>query len=426
MDEYKDYFVHGNKKMKIKGCMENGIPEKKASELWDIMALASSYSFNKSHAVAYSIHSIRTAWLSHYYPYEYMTAVLNSFSTDTEKLGQYLDVARNKKMKLLPPTINGSEEKFSTDGKAIQIGISGIKGINAIAEDIIQERKKNGKFNSFEEFLERMSYYKNFSKKTLESLTYAGMLDEYYGSRKNKIDQLAVMSEYVKKLKDYRKKLTDGKKHRVLEKPVLSLQESTEEFDKLDVLLKEKDYVGMYISGNPMKLFDKYTGKMPDCSSVKSGKTVVCGIVQNVERKVSKKGNTFYTFKLENNGIISGIFFSKNGETIANNDVVKLEGDVKINEFGKNITVRVKEDLSFLRKVCEDNNTVVIQMSDKETKEAFNEIKFPTGNRTIVAINEVGKKKNINNVSFTPSLVEKLIETVGIENIIISVEKKED
>lgn len=415
MDEYKDYFIHGNKKMKIEGCVVKGISEKKASELWDIMALASSYSFNKSHAVAYSIHSIRTAWLAYYYPYEYLTAVLNSFSTDTERLSKYLDVARKQKMQILPPSINKSHKGFTTDGKAIQVGFSGIKGINAVAQDLINERE-NGEFKNFEDFLERMSYYKNFSKRTLESLVYAGMLDGYYGSRLCKINQLEAISAYVKKLKDYRKKLNDGKVHRKLEKPILALESYDDEIDKLELLLKEKTYTGMYISGNPMDLFKDYIKNSYDCSNIKKGNGIVCGIVQEVERKISKKGNTFYTFKLENNGIISGIMSSRNGETIADNEVVRLIGKISINEYGANISVDSKEDLSLYREICEKQKDIEVLIENEDVKDRFKKIIFPKGKRTIKASYK-GKIREFKDIQITPSVAGKLIEIIGIENI---------
>lgn len=415
MDEYKDYFVHGNKKMKIKGCVANGIPEDKAIELWDVMAMAASYSFNKSHAVAYSMHSIRTAWLSYYYPYEYMTAVLNSYSTDVEKLGKYLNVARSKGMKISSPSINKSQELFTTDGDSIQIGFGGIKGINAVASDLIKERK-NGNFEDLKDLLSRMSYYKNFSKKTLESLILAGMLDNYCGTRENKYSQIETMVNYVKKLKDYHKKLTDGKKHRTLVEPILELQTDISEMNKFDLLMYEKEYTGMYISGNPMEMFKDYTEKCKDCSNLKEGYQTVCGIVGDVEKKVSKKGNIFYTFKLENNGVISGMLFDKDGQNIEDNEVVKLEGKVSINEYGINIQVDTKENLTELRELCNYKRDIEINIKDDATKEEFKKIVFPEGKQKITAFYK-GKPRVYENVLVSPSIAHQILNLINIKDI---------
>ena len=417
MDEYRDYFIHGNKKKKIKGCVANGIPEKKAGELWDIMAMAASYSFNKSHAVAYSMHSIRTAWLSYYYPFEYMTGVLNTFSYDASELSKYLGVARKKGMAILAPSINHSKANFTTNEKAIRAGISGVKGINAVAEKIIQEREINGEFESLKNFIDRMSYYDNFSKRTLESLTYAGMLDGWCGSRLNKVNQLTYFADYNKKFKDYRKKLNDGKKHRKLEPPVFEPIIDETEMDMFDLLTKEKEYTGMYISGNPMELFNKYIGKCPDCSSITESHSMVCGIVQKVEKKVSKKGNPFYTFKLENNGIISGILTSKNG-TIRENQVVKLEGKISQNEFGINISVNTIEDLTEIRNVCETPKTVYVNLPNPDAVNRFKEIKFKEGTKKIVATYR-NKPREFNNVLLDLPTAEEIIEIVGQSNIYV-------
>ena len=415
MDEYREYFIHGNKKKKIKGCVENGISEKKASELWDIMAMASSYSFNKSHAVAYSMHSIRTAWLSYYYPYEYMTAVLNSFSSDTERLAKYLDVARKKGMNILPPSVNNSKEKFTTDGKNIQVGISGIKGINAIASDIIDERAKNGLYSDLHEFVNRMMVYKNFSKRTLVSLIYAGMLDGWCGSRLNKLNQIDVITTYIKKTKDYQKKLTDGKTHRNLQEPILELSEDITEMDKLELLIKEKEYTGMYISGNPMDLFKSLTGKCPDCSHLNETSSAVCGIIQEAEKKVSKKGTSFFTFKLENNGTISGILNTKNG-TIYDGEVVKLEGKISKNEFGTNISVNVVENLTETRQARENSKIIYVNIPNKETAIEFKKLKFDEGDKKLVATYK-NKDRLYENISLGLDTAEKIIGLVGNKNI---------
>lgn len=417
MDEYRDYFIHGNKKKKIKGCVANGISEKKAGELWDIMAMAASYSFNASHAVAYSMHSIRTAWLSYYYPYEYMTGVLNTFSYDSEELSKYLSVARKKGMKIAPPSINLSKANFTTNEKVIRAGISGVKGINAVAKKIIEERETSGEFKDLEDFIKRMSYYDNFSKKTLESLTYAGMLDDWCGSRLNKINQLDYFANYNKKIKDYRKKLTDGKKHRNLTEPVFEPVCDNTEMDMFELLTKEKEYIGMYISGEPMELFKKYAGKCPDCSSLSETDSTVCGIVQSVEKKVSRKGNPFYTFKLENNGVISGILSSNKG-TIQKNQVVKLEGKISKNEFGINISVNVIEDLTEIRDVCETPKIVHVTVPNQEALKKFKALKFKEGSKKIIAVYK-GQPKEFSNILLDLPMAEQIIEIVGQPNIFV-------
>lgn len=359
MDEYRDYFIHGNVEKKIKGCVANGINEKKAAELWDIMALASSYSFNKSHAVAYSMHSIRTAWLSYYYPFEYITGVLNSYSKP-ERIAQYLTFARNKGMKILAPSINKSGHKFTTDGKAILAGFAGIKGMSLAAEDIFKERG-NGLFKDINDVLDRMSYYKSFNKKTLESLILSGMLDEFGGTRKDKLDNAEIMAKYVSKTKEYREKIQiyneklsayneaiktyvkakGNKKPRMPkepQEPQLLIVNSGKEMDKFELLIKEKEYTGMFLSGNPMDLFKGAVAGTQDCSRIFPGKTMVSGIIEDPEKGTTKKGSTYWKFKLSNNGTLDCVAFRYEGDIQKNTPVI-VKGTIRVDSFGATLNV---------------------------------------------------------------------------------------
>ena len=438
MDEYKDYFVHGNKEKNIKGCVANGIPEDKATELWDVMALAASYSFNKSHAVAYSMHSIRTAWLSYYYPYEYLTAVLNSFSSDTDKLALYLNVARNNHMNILTPSINKSNLTFTTDGTSIQAGLSGIKGVASGAKNIIEERMKNGNFNSLGEFLYRMSFYSNFTRRTIESLIYSGVFDEYEFTRHDLLRALSDMATYVKKEKEYRKKLEEYEKKQAAyteqmklyeeglvkkprkpiepAKPVLEITETGREIPEIEKLLKEKEYTGMFLTGNPMDQFKELTKKYNDCSRIKNGLSSLCGIISNCEKKSSKKGKSFWTFKLENNGSINCVAFNYDGE-LEDDMIVSVSGKVETDEFGSSMMVNEINNLKTEQEILDEFRDVIIEVDNIAVGKKLRNIPLPSGTRTIYVLYNNKETVFAKDVNIDITALDSIMNLVGKDKI---------
>lgn len=438
MDEYKDYFVHGNKEKDIKGCVANKIPENKAIELWDVMALSASYSFNKSHAVAYSMHSIRTAWLSYYYPYEYLTAVLNSFSSDTDRLALYLNVARNNHMKILTPSINKSNLTFTTDGASIQAGLSGIKGVASGAKNIIEERMKNGNFNSLGEFLYRMSFYSNFTRRTIESLIYSGVFDEYEFTRHDLLRSLSDMVTYVKKEKEYRKKLEEyGKKQAAYTeqiklyeeglvkkprkpieptKPVLEITETGREIPEIEKLLKEKEYTGMFLTGNPMDQFKELTKKYNDCSRIKNGLSSLCGIISNCEKKSSKKGKSFWTFKLENNGSINCVAFNYDGE-LEDDMIVSVSGKVETDEFGSSMMVNEINNLKTEQEILDEFRDVIIEVDNIAVGKKLRSIPLPSGTRTIYVLYNSKEMVFAKDVNIDITALDSIMNLVGKDKI---------
>lgn len=397
---------------------------------------------NKSHAVAYSMHSIRTAWLSYYYPYEYLTAVLNSFSSDTDRLSQYLTVARKNEMKLLPPLLNKSLLTFSTDGESILAGLSGIKGVASGAENIIEERK-NGEFKNLEDFLVRMSYYKNFTKRTLESLIYAGALDEFEGSRKDKLESLLSMSEYVKDLKDYRKKMDEYKikkeqypklldeynntpkiqgvrkfkprEPKQPKEPTFELIVTNVEMEHLEMLLKEKEYTGMFLTGDPISLFKDVTDISSNVANIKSGKFTISGVITDCERKLSKKGNSFWSFTLENNGELKCLSFKYEG-ILEKNMIIQVNGNVSVDEFGTTMMVDEIKDLSLLQKLTSNLQPLCLTV-DKEMGKRLRTINFKTGKRDIYVNYNDKKILFKSGVSIDLSTAKSIIEIVGTQRI---------
>ena len=160
MAKERGYFIHGetdeNGNIVIPGCVRNGIDEVSANKIFDEMAEFAKYAFNKSHAAAYAVVAYRTAFLKTYYAPEFMAATLNSYLGNLDKVPEYIEECKRLGIEILSPSINESYTRFAVYGNKIRFGLGSIKNVgeNAV-EIIVQERKQNGKFKSFEDFCER-------------------------------------------------------------------------------------------------------------------------------------------------------------------------------------------------------------------------------------------------------------------------------
>ncbi|MDO4961483.1 MAG: DNA polymerase III subunit alpha [Eubacteriales bacterium] len=265
MQKERQNFVYGNPEEGVKGCIANGISESVANHIFDEMTDFASYAFNKSHAAAYAVVSYQTAWLKHYYPTEFMAALMTSVMDNTAKTSEYIQTCRGLGIKLMPPDINVGDYGFTAvnagdDGYkgTILYGLTAIKGVGrTVVEDIVRERRERGPFKDIEDFVERMPGSVN--RKAIEGFIKAGAFDCLPGNRKQK---LLIMSDLIddaslKKKSDIAGQMTlfdiAGDDERMSFKRPLP---KVEEFGKDELLAYEKEASGIYLSGHPM---DSYT-----------------------------------------------------------------------------------------------------------------------------------------------------------------------
>lgn len=190
----------------INGAKSNNVDEAIANKVFDQMIDFASYAFNKAHAACYAVVGYQTAWLKTYYPVIFMASLLNSFMGNPDKITQYIGELRLMNIDILPPDINSSNAKFTVVGDSIQFGLMAIKnvGINAV-ESIIEERNKNGKFKSLQDFLMRIGPEVN--KRCVESFIKAGVFDTL-GVYRSKL--LAVYETSMDSVSNMKKRTIEG------------------------------------------------------------------------------------------------------------------------------------------------------------------------------------------------------------------------
>ncbi|MBR6613851.1 MAG: DNA polymerase III subunit alpha, partial [Clostridia bacterium] len=193
MNKEREIFINGlveDGVRKIDGAVNRGIDEASANKIFDEMAEFAKYAFNKSHAAAYAVVSYQTAWLKVHYPAEFMAATMNSFLGNLDKVPEYIAECKTLGINVLRPDINEGYARFAVINGNIRFALASIKNVGEGAiEQIIEERKRNGKYENFVDFIERVQG-ERVNKKCIESLIKAGAFDELE-TEYNRYDLLA-------------------------------------------------------------------------------------------------------------------------------------------------------------------------------------------------------------------------------------------
>jgi DNA polymerase-3 subunit alpha len=286
----------------VEGCVKHGgMKKEEAEKLWDLFEPFQGYGFNKAHAASYGRVAYQTAYMKANFPEIYMSAVLSAESGDVEKIGEIVAECKRMGIPVLPPDVNESFSQFtvvkSEDGSyRIRFGLVTIKNFGqGISTSIIEERKKNGRFKSLADFLDRIKD-RNLNKKSLEALIKSGALDEF-GERGSMLSNLELILGYNKEqaggsgnqdsLFGLMGDATSIPQLRLLEAPPATAQEK---------LSWEKELLGLYISGHPLDRFreklekrDVNIAKIKEKS--KQGQEIVIGGLIDELREVTTKNN---------------------------------------------------------------------------------------------------------------------------------------
>ncbi len=302
----------------IKNGYKNGHPEEILEKIWKDWEKFASYAFNKSHATCYAFIAYQTAYLKAHYPAEFMAATLSNNMSDIKKVTFYMDECRHSGIPVLGPDVNESWYKFAVNEEgAIRFGMGGIKGVGQGAvEAIVAERKKNGKYKSIFDFAKRVNL-RAANKRAFEGLALAGGFDSFVGTHRAQyfeVDQrdktfidkaIRFGSRYQEDANSEQMSLFGGENSEfVLPEPEIPF---VKEWPVMEKLSKEKEVVGIYISGHPL---DDYKNEIKYfCNAqlkvLQNQKELINkdlsfgGIVTNVEHRVSKNGKGWALFSVE-------------------------------------------------------------------------------------------------------------------------------
>jgi DNA polymerase-3 subunit alpha len=161
----------------VEGSKKNGINEKKAGRIFDLMEHFAGYGFNKSHSTTYAYLAYQTAYLKANYPWHFAAALLTIEAQNTDKLALYLGECRDRGIPVLPPDINESELRFTVTDAGVRFGLTAIKNVGESAVlSMIDHRRALGRIRSLHQLCEGVDL-RLVNKRVLESLVKAGALD---------------------------------------------------------------------------------------------------------------------------------------------------------------------------------------------------------------------------------------------------------
>lgn len=414
----------------VEGCIANGSTKEVAEKVFSFIEPFAGYGFNRSHAACYAIIAYQTAYLKAHFPAAFMAALQTSDQDNIDRIAIEASECREMKIEVLAPNVNESFEDFAVimgkDGlERIRFGFNAIKNVgHVIAHEIVKERKTNGKFKSLADFLERVQT-KDLNKKSIEALAKVGALDEL-GERNQIIESIENILQFTKniqKLKNSNQVSLFGEIQ--LETPQVPLLE-TNPASKRQSLKWEKELLGLYVSDHPVREYQEYIEKVAlpldklD-KNVVGQKITVGGVIQKVQKILTKRQETMYFVTLEDmKGKIELLVFPKVLEKIANvweeEKIIIAEGRLSDKDGAYKLIADEAKELN--------RAEIETYMRIQQTKKAYennnkNEDNFPPtneGDKTKESLNSAHQSSVGNNTSLNIDKAQSLLPDQPIKN----------
>lgn len=398
MEEEREIFIYGLVdevgNTQIDGAIKNGVDEKTANEIYDLMITFANYAFNKSHSVSYAQVAIETAYLKYYYPQEYMASLISSVVSQTNKVVEYLEEAKRLGIEILKPDVNKSFEKFSVEDSKIRFGLLGLKGLGRSCIETIIQARSGGDFKDLKDFIVRVSDIKvnALNKRAIESLIRSGSLDTIIPSRAK---ALAVYESVLRSHQTEQKRnvtgqvslfagLSEDKSYEELTYP------NVPEFKKADLYEMEKDVTGVYISGHPLESYATTISKIQSFSIGQilhhdktenhiyyDGRRVrLAGMVQKQNRILTKKNDLMAFVDLEDmvdiiECVVFPNIFNQRRDLLEEGSVIVVDGKLSVSdaEDTKIIVEDIKPISSYKKK-----EKLYIRMQSKNDISSINDV----------------------------------------------------
>lgn len=333
-----------------------GHDTKTLEKIWKDWEAFASYAFNKSHSTCYALIAFHTAYLKAHYPAEYMAAVLSNNMNDIKQVSLLMEECRRMGVPVLGPSVNESKLRFSVnDNNEIRFGMAAIKGVGSNAVDaIVRERKENGPFETFPDFVGRIDL-RAANKKCLESLALAGALDEfglyrsqYFGTNGEGMTYLEECVKFGQAMRTSNDAPPDLFGDSVQIEVKAPEPPELEPWNTLEMLSREKEVVGMYISNHPLNDFqleiDTFCtidlARLANLEKYKGVDLSFAGLVTHASHRMTKNNKPFASFEIEDytgtqKFFLFGEDYLKHKHLINDNQFVFVRGRVNQRKWSK-------------------------------------------------------------------------------------------
>lgn len=332
-----------NRETFVDGAVANGVDDRTANYVFDLMVHFAGYGFNKSHSVCYGWIAWQTAYLKAHYRPEFMAAMMTCYNGDRDKVSRYISDTRRAGVVIAAPDVNLSEAYFSVKGDKILFGLDGIQNVGEGAvRSIIEARKQGGPFKSLSDFVERADN-RGLNSRACESLIRCGALDSL-GANRSQL--LAALPEALGDAQSIRNERASGQLN------LFGGEETTEtivypdlpDMDPKEKIEWERKLLGFYVSGHPL---DSYKEQLKACTPLYhltaegnqyDGRMVtIGGTISRIKGTMTKKGQPMGYVTIEDyDGEVETVIFSSVWETVrpilAEDAAVAIRGRVQANE----------------------------------------------------------------------------------------------
>ena len=333
----------------IQGAKDNGIAYDKAKKIFELIEKFGGYGFNKSHSAAYSLIAYRTAFLKAHFPVELMASLLTSEIHSIDGVVKYIAECRSHGIEVFPPDINESGKKFTPVGSKIIFGLVAVKNVGEGAIDSIIKARKDGKFSSLYDFCERVDL-RTVNKRVIESLIKCGAFDCMSANRSQMIESIEDVIDYGQRVQREKADPQIGIFGDVCESIMHPPLPVVDEWAEKQILAFEKESLGFYITGHPLKgheaLLDKFTNANSVSIKEKSDGEIVRigGIISHTKTNATKKGDLMAFVTIEDllgsfEVTIFPLVYKKIQELLVEDNLILLQGRVQKDEKSVKILV---------------------------------------------------------------------------------------
>ncbi len=359
----------------VAGAGRNGVEERQAAYIFDMMEKFAGYGFNKPHSVAYAKIAYQTAWLKHYYPADFMAAVLSADMQTTDKVVINIEECREMGIAMSPPDVNRGEFRFVADAPlSIVYGLGAIKGLGEGPIEALVAARRGGRFTDVYDLCERVDSRK-INKRAIEALIGSGALDQLVDD--DLVPSDAVSLDFKRSLlflnKDDAVKLAEQKSRNqdsgsadLFGDEMLVDSEGGSRYQNLkqlrcmnlkERLNRERDTLGLYLTGHPI---DMYRGELKHLAKTKivdlrPGKEAqtVAGLIVGMRTMKSRKGETiaFVTLDDRTGRIEVSVFadlYDANHGKLQKDAVIIVKGAAMADEFTGGMRMRASEVLDLV------------------------------------------------------------------------------
>ena len=309
LEKLKPLFIEGGKK--------NNHPEEVLEKIWKDWEAFAAYAFNKSHSTCYAFIAYQTAYLKAHYPAEYMASVLSNNMSDIKQVSFFMEECKRSGIEVLGPDVNESYYKFSVNKQgAIRFGMGAIRGVGEGAvRAFVNERKENGNFRSIFDVTKRVDL-RSANKKAFDGMVLAGGFDSFETANRSQyfaLDEKGLT--FIEKAIRFGNKFQESKNSAQVslfgeasdvqfDEPIIP---PCEPWNVMEKLSKEKEMIGIYISGHPLDDFkteiqyfcNAKVDSLQNISQLEGMELSFAGIITDVQHRVSKNGKPWGMFTFE-------------------------------------------------------------------------------------------------------------------------------